>query len=117
MQAERIHGLFGRLQNVKRLHMFCGKEAITRTSTVIKIWCDQDSRLPMLQVLSSIEARVLATTAVWMVFEIIGPSDRLSELHDALYPYGIIESFSAASLIAHTETEELDGQKARFSVV
>ncbi len=38
-QADRIHGLFGRLQNIKRLDMFSRKEAILRTSVVIKIWC------------------------------------------------------------------------------
>jgi acetolactate synthase small subunit len=104
-QARRIHGLFGRLQNIRHLHMFCQEEAITRTTAVIKVWCDQDSRLPILRVLSSINARTLAMKPLWMAFEVTGSSVSLANLYDILYPYGIVESFSAASVAVCTGSD------------
>jgi acetolactate synthase small subunit len=117
VQAEQIRGRLGQLENIKRLQIYRGEQPIIQTTAVIKIWCDQESRLPILQVLSSIEAHVLAMTSFWMAFEIRGPLDRLSALPDVLYPYGIIESFSAASLLPHTGTESSEDQGAEFNVV
>jgi acetolactate synthase small subunit len=114
--AERIRGRLGKLQEIKHIQIYRGEQAIVQTTAVIKIWCEQESRLPILQVLSSIEAQVLAMTSFWMAFEINGPLDRLSALHDVLYPYRI-ESFSAASLLPHTGTESSKDQGAEFNVV
>jgi acetolactate synthase small subunit len=116
VQAERIRGRLGKLQCIKRLQMYRSEQAILQTTAVVKIWCDQESRLPILQVLSSIEANVLAMTSFWMAFEVSGPVDRLSVLNDILCPYGIIESFSAASLLAHTGAEVPEDQDIGFSV-
>ena len=99
VQTERIRGRLGKLQDIKHIRIYRGEQAILQTTAVIKIWCDQESPLPILQILSSIEARVRAMTSFWMAFEISSPHDRLNALHDVLYPYGIIESFSAASLL------------------
>lgn len=116
-QAERIRGWLGKLQDIKRLQMYRGEQAILQTTAVIRIWCDQESRLPILQVLSSIEAHVLVMTSFWMAFEISGPIDRLNVLNDVLCPYGIIESFSVATLLAHTGAESREDQEIEFSVV
>jgi acetolactate synthase small subunit len=117
VQAERIRGRLGKLQDIKNLQIYRGEQAILQTNAVIKIWYDQESRLPILQLLSSIEAHVLAMTSFWMAFQISGPLDRLNALHDVLYPYGIIESFSAASLLPHTGTDSPEDQGAEFNVV
>ena len=117
IQAERIRGRLGKLQNIKRLQMYRGEQAILQTTAVIKIWCDQESRLPILQVLSSIEAHVLAMTSFWMAFEVSGPAERLSVLNDVLCPYGIIESFSVASLLAHTGELVPEIQESKLSVI
>ena len=116
-QTERIRGRLGKLQDIKHIRIYRGEQAILQTTAVIKIWCDQESRLPILQILSSIEARVRAMTSFWMAFEISSPHDRLNALHDVLYPYGIIESFSAASLLPHTGTDSSEDQGAEFNVV
>ena len=118
VHAERIRGRLGKLQDIKRLQIYRGEQAILQTTAVIKIWCDQESRLPILQVLSSMEeAHVLAMTSFWMAFEISGPLDGLKALHDVLHPYGIIESFSAASLLPHTGTDSPEDRGAEFNVV
>ena len=116
IQAERIRGRVGKLQGIKRLQVYRGEQAILQTTAVVKIWCDQESRLPILQVLSSIEAHLLAMTSFWMVFEVSGSVERLSVLTDVLCPYGIVESFSAASLLAHTRTEVPKDREIGLSV-
>ena len=113
VQTERIRGRLGKLQDIKHIQIYRGEQAIVQTTAVIKIWCDQESRLPILQVLSSIEAHVLAMTSFWMAFEIRGSLDRLNALHDVLYP----ESFSAASSLPHTGTDSPEDQGAEFNVV
>ncbi len=112
VQANRIRGLFGRLQNIKRLHMFCQEETITRTTAVIKVWCDQESRLPILQVLSSVNARTLTVRPLWMAFEVTDSSAALANLYEVLCPYGIIESLSAASLVVHTDANTSEDEEA-----
>jgi acetolactate synthase small subunit len=111
-QVTRIYGLFGKLQNIKRLHMFCQEEAITRTTAVIKVWCDQESRLPIIQVLSSINARTLTVRPLWMAFEVTDSSAALANLYEVLCPYGIIESLSAASLVVHTDANTSEDEEA-----
>ena len=117
VHAERIRGRLGKLHDIRRIQMYRGERSIVQTTAVIKIWCDQDSRLPILQVLSSINAHVLRMTAFWMAFEVSGPVERLNVLSDVLCPYGVIESFSAASLLAHTGVESPENQEVECTVV
>jgi acetolactate synthase small subunit len=116
-QAARLRGGLERLQDIKRLQMFCGEKATSRTTAVVKIWCDQESRLPIPQVLTSIEVHMLSTTPLWMVFEVNGRSDRLEGLYDVLSRYGNIESFSVALPRASTEAEVPKDQRAGLTTV
>lgn len=95
--ARRTCDMLRRLQDVHSIDCFEYQDGFCRTLALFRILCDQESRLPLLQVISSMGAQVVAVRPNWVAFQIIGSAQDIEGLRASLLPYGLVEAISAAS--------------------
>ena len=95
--ARRTCDMLRRLQDVHSIECFAYQDGFCRTLAMFRILCDQESRLPLLQVISSMGAQVVAVRPDWIAFQIIGSPRDIEGLRASLLPYGVVEAISAAS--------------------
>jgi acetolactate synthase small subunit len=95
--ARRTCDLLRRLHDVHSIDCFAYQDGFCRTFAMFRILCDQESRLPLLQVISSMGAQVVAVRPDWVAFQIIGSPHDIEGLRASLLPYGLVEAISAAS--------------------
>lgn len=95
--ALRTRELLAKLQDVQCVDCFATSDGACQTLAVFKVLCDHESRLPLLQIISSLEAQVLALRADYVAFQFVGSPQDIEGLHASLLPYGLVESVSLAS--------------------
>ena len=95
--ARRTCDMLRRLLDVHSIDCFAYHDGFCRTLAMFRILCDQESRLPLLQVISSMGAQVVAVRPDWVAFQIIGSAQDIDGLRASLLPYGVVEAISAAS--------------------
>jgi acetolactate synthase-1/3 small subunit len=95
--ARRTCDMLRRIQDVASIDCFAYHDGFCRTLAMFRILCDQESRLPLLQVISSMGAQVVAVRPDWVAFQIIGSAQDIEGLRASLLPYGVVEAISAAS--------------------
>ena len=102
--AIRTANLLRRLQDVQCVDLFENQEGLCRTLALFKVLCDQESRLPLLQVISSLGAAVITVRPEWVAFQIVGTLQDIQGLHASLLPYGLVEAMSVASAVVRKES-------------
>ena len=110
--AQRTCDMLRRLHEVQSIDCFAYHDGFCRTLAMFRILCDQESRLPLLQVISSMGAQVVAVRPDWVAFQIIGSHQDIEGLRASLLPYGLVEAISAAS----TAVRNHAGQKSDHEV-
>ncbi len=95
--ARRTCDMLRRLHDVHSIDCFAYQDGFCRTLAMFRILCDQESRLPLLQVISSMGAQVVAVRPDWVAFQVIGSAQDIEGLRASLLPYGLVEAISAAS--------------------
>jgi acetolactate synthase I/III small subunit len=95
--ARRTCDMLQRLHDVQSIDSFAYQDGFCRTLALFRVLCDQESRLPLLQVISSMGAQVVAVRPDWIAFQVIGSSQDIEGLRASLLPYGLVEAISAAS--------------------
>lgn len=95
--ALRTCELLRKLHDVRSIDSFACQEGFCRTLALFRVLCDQESRLPLLQVISSMGAQVVAVRPGWVAFQVIGSLQDIEGLRVSLLPYGLVEAISAAS--------------------
>ncbi|MGO8718538.1 MAG: hypothetical protein ACLQMO_04880 [Acidobacteriaceae bacterium] len=104
--ARRTCDLLRRLQDVQSIDSFAYQDGFCRTLALFRMLCDQDSRLPLLQVISSMGAQVVAVRPGWIVFQAIGSPQDIEGLRASLLPYGLVEAISAASTAVRNQASQ-----------
>ncbi|HTU49967.1 MAG TPA: hypothetical protein VMF56_05190 [Acidobacteriaceae bacterium] len=104
--AQRTCDMLCRLQDVQSIDCFARQDGFCRTLAMFRILCDQESRLPLLQVISSMGAQVVAVRPDWVAFQIIGSPQDIEGLRASLLPYGLVEAISAASTAVRNHTSQ-----------
>jgi len=92
---KKLGGIFG----FQSMQVFGEEEQTSEHTSIIKIWCDVEFRLPILQILSSAGGCALEVTPSWMSIEIRDPTDKIEYLSELLRAFGVIESFAKAALV------------------
>ncbi len=101
--AIRIGNLLRKLHDVQSVDFFANQDGLCRTLALFRILCDQESRLPLLQVIASLGAHVVAVRPDSVVFQIIGTLKDIEGLRYSLMPYGLLEAISVASAVVRKE--------------
>ena len=104
--AQRTCNMLRRLQDVHSIDCFAYQDGFCRTLAMFRILCDQESRLPLLQVISSMGAQVVAVRPDWVAFQVIGSAQDIEGLRASLLPYGLVEAISAASTAVRNYTSQ-----------
>lgn len=102
--AIRTADLLRKLQDVQCVDSFANQDGLCRTLALFKVLCDQESRLPLLQVVSSLGAAVVAVRPEWVAFQVVGTLQDIQGLHASLLPYGLVEAMSVASAVVRKES-------------
>lgn len=105
--ARRTCDMLRRLHDVHSIDCFAYQDGFCRTLAMFRILCDQESRLPLLQVISSMGAQVVAVRPDWVAFQIIGSSQDIEGLRASLLPYGLVEAISAASTAVRNHSPQI----------
>jgi|GEM_PF-3665076 len=95
--AARTSNLLRKLADVQLVDSFPDEDGLSRTLALFKVLCDQESRLPLLQVISSLGAQVVSIRPSWLAFQVIGTMQDIEGLRESLLPYGLVESIAIAS--------------------
>ena len=101
--AIRTGGLLRKLPDVHNVDAFPARDGLSRTLALFKVLCDQESRLPLLQVISSLGAQVVSLRPKWVAFQIIGTMQDIEYLRESLLPYGLVEAVSVVSAIVRND--------------
>lgn len=101
--ALRTAHLLRKARDVQKVEVFAADNALCRTVALFKVLCDQESRLPLLQVVSSLGAQVIAVRPDSVTFEILGSLPDIHGLRESLLPYGVVENISAATVAVRRE--------------
>jgi acetolactate synthase-1/3 small subunit len=104
--ARRTCDMLRRLQDVHSIDCFAYQDGFCRTLAMFRILCDQESRLPLLQVISSMGAQVVAVRPDWVAFQVIGSARDIEGLRASLLPYGVVEAISAAATAVRNHSSE-----------
>lgn len=112
--ALRTGDLLRKLQDVQSVDWFASQDGLCRTLALFKVMCDQESRLPLLQVISSLDAQVVAVRPDCVAFEVVGAVNDIRGLRESLLPYGLVETVSMATAMVRKEatTEAEDAIEA-----
>lgn len=105
--ALRLRALLHKLQDVRTVDAFETNHGMCRALALFKILCDYESRLPLLQVVSSLGAQVVSVRPDSVAFQMIGTPQEIEDLHASLLPYGLVEAISvgSAAVRKHTATD------------
>ena len=95
--AQRTCDLLRRLHDIQSIDSFAYQDGFCRTLALFRVLCDQGSRLPLLQVVSSMGAQVVAVRPEWIAFQMIASMQEIDTVRTRLLPYGEVEALSAAS--------------------
>ncbi|MGC1780940.1 MAG: hypothetical protein WA708_00305 [Acidobacteriaceae bacterium] len=95
--AIRTRELLNKLQDVDSVDSFPMADGICQTLALFKVLCDQESRLPLLQVISSVGAQVVAMRPDSVAFQVVGTPQDIEGLQASLLPYGLVDAVSVAS--------------------
>lgn len=111
--AQRTCNLLRRLHDIQSVDSFACQDGFCRTLALFQVLCDRESRLPLLQVISSMGAQVVAVRPEWIAFQVIGSPQDMEGVRASLLPYGVVEAISAAAtavrnLAIHRESDEVD---------
>jgi len=106
--ARRTGDLLRKARDVQTVEVFAAGEALCRTVALFKVFCDQDSRLPLLQVVSSLGAQVVTVRPSSVTFEILGALPDIHGLRESLLPYGVVENISVATIMARRDVSTAD---------
>ena len=101
--AIRTGDLLRKLPDVHNVDAFPARDGLSRTLALFKVLCDQESRLPLLQVISSLGAQVVSLRPKWVAFQIIGTMQDIEYLRESLLPYGLVEAVSVVSAIVRND--------------
>jgi acetolactate synthase I/III small subunit len=104
--ARRSCDMLRRIHDVHSVDCFARQDGFCRTLAMFRVLCDQESRLPLLQVISSMGAQVVAVRPDWVAFQIIGSPQDIEALRASLLPYGLVEAISAASTAVRNNTPQ-----------
>jgi len=104
--AQRTCDMLRRLHDIQSIDCFAYQDGFCRTLAMFRILCDQESRLPLLQVISSMGAQVVAVRPDWVAFQIIGSAQDIDGLRASLLPYGLVEAISAASTAVRNHSSQ-----------
>lgn len=110
--ALRTCELLRRLQDVQSIDSFAYQDGFCRTLALFRVLCDQESRLPLLQVISSMGAQVVAVRPDWVAFQVIGSPQDIEGLRATLLPYGLVEAISAASTAVRNQASRKAGEES-----
>lgn len=114
--ARRTCDMLRRLHDVQSIDCFAYQNGFCRTLAMFRILCDQESRLPLLQVISSMGAQVVAVRPDWVAFQIIGSPQDIEGLRASLLPYGLVEAISAASIAVRNHASRKTDHQADSSI-
>lgn len=95
--AVRLRALLHKLQDVRTVDSFENNHGMCRALALFKILCDYESRLPLLQVVSSLGAQVVSIRPDSVAFQMIGTPREIEDMHASLLPYGLVEAISVGS--------------------
>lgn len=117
--AARTSDLLRKLPDVQFVDSFANQDGLCRTLALFKVLCDQESRLPLLQVISSLGAQVVSIRPEWVAFQMIGTLQDIGGLRESLLPYGLVEAISIASAVIPKEPtgETINELSDRLAVV
>ena len=101
--ALRTSNLLRKVADVQSVDSFPDHDGLSRTLALFKVLCDQESRLPLLQVISSLGAQVVSIRPAWVAFQVIGTMQDIEGLRESLLPYGLVESIAIASATVRKE--------------
>jgi acetolactate synthase-1/3 small subunit len=101
--ALRTAHLLRKLHDVQSVDVFESADGLCRTLALFKVLCDQESRLPLLQVIGSLGAQVVAIRPDSVAFQIVGTLADIEGLRSSLMPYGLVEAMSVASAIVRKQ--------------
>lgn len=110
--ARRTCDMLRRLHDVQSIDSFAYQDGFCRTLALFRVLCDQESRLPLLQVISSMGAQVIAVRPDWVAFQVIGSPQDIEGLRASLLPYGLVEAISAASTAVRNHASQQAEKKA-----
>jgi acetolactate synthase small subunit len=114
--ARRTCDMLRRLHDVQSIDCFASQDGFCRTLAMFRVLCDQESRLPLLQVISSMGAQVVAVRPDWVAFQVIGSPQDIEELRASLLPYGLVEAISAASTAVRNHASQTADHEVESSV-
>jgi acetolactate synthase small subunit len=104
--SRRTCDMLRRIRDVHSIDSFAYQAGFCRTLALFRVLCDQESRLPLLQVISSMGAQVIAVRPDWVAFQVIGSPQDIEGLRASLLPYGLVEAISAASTAVRNHTSQ-----------
>ena len=104
--ARRTCDMLRRLHDIQSIDCFVYQDGFCRTLAMFRVLCDQESRLPLLQVISSMGAQVIAVRPGWVAFQVSGSPQDIEGLRASLLPYGLVEAISAASTAVRNNTSQ-----------
>lgn len=110
--SRRTCDMLRRIHDVQSIDSFAYQDGFCRTLALFRVLCDQESRLPLLQVISSMGAQVVAVRPDWVAFQIISSSQDIEGLRASLLPYGLVEAISAASTAVRNHAIQQAEKKA-----
>ncbi|MHB1935694.1 MAG: hypothetical protein ACYCOR_03830 [Acidobacteriaceae bacterium] len=109
--AQRTCSLLRKLHDVQSVESFAYQDGVCRALALFRVLCDQDSRLPLLQVVSSMGAQVVAVRPDWIAFQAIGSPQDIAGLRASLLPYGRVEAISAAATAVRNDASRKAGEE------
>jgi acetolactate synthase small subunit len=114
--AQRTCDMLRRLHDVQSIDCFAYQDGFCRTLAMFRVLCDQESRLPLLQVISSMGAQVVAVRPDWVAFQAIGSPQDIEALRAGLLPYGLVEAISAASTAVRNHASQKADHQAESTM-
>jgi acetolactate synthase small subunit len=115
--AVRTADLLRRVHDIQSVDWFPREHGVSQTLALFKVLCDQESRLPLLQVLSSVGAQVMAVRPEFVTFQIIAAETDIHGLRESLLPYGVVESISAATAMVRKERAAVAERSGNIEVL
>lgn len=102
--AVRTADLLRRVHDIHSMEWFPREQGASQTLALFKVLCDQESRLPLLQVISSLGAQVMSVRPEFLTFQILAATHDIHGLRESLLPYCVVESISVATAMVRKET-------------
>ena len=88
-----------RLVDVVHAKEHSGEDALQREMALVKVNCNSEQRIDVLQIADVFKARNMDITDTCMTFQVTGTSSKLDAFQKLLQPFGIIELIRSGKLI------------------